>query len=515
MVIAALSVVFSVLSFVRAQPSPVGSLRLPHGVISYYSSTSISVSPGLVVRVYAINGSRIYPVQAFVAVYGLTPRHIVPIAYGFSSMVSVPFNNTNWLFIANRWLSFNPSVNEYNTSLLVFITYIDFTRNESWIEAYSVPYNIGWVMGNPGRIKYIVLTAYINLSSKPFRVVPVKQLPQGQPVINSASKDPVYTEYNCVEQSPTAPKLTNGPYIYYPILNCYGFTGPIPLDWITWSQGITNEYKNYGLDFLIDVFYSGRFTWDAVGYYENGGFSTIGTSYQASVNWNPPIMDIGDSGYLTQPGSFYFAYDGSFALANYTEYYYNIHTGYVYVGNVVISEVISVSSTSWFVYGTDYGNGPISYIYKVLILLAEQGLGYPALNKSTIVTYASWVYGRQGPGCGVISSEPISSFYAWWLTLESLTTTYGVSPAQLGVTLGTIGVEPAEILLDLIGLTLPPNTSISLIHTEFEIEAPTNNLYHIAWYLSLINASDVFGISTFGFIVNATNYYQGAYNCNG
>ncbi len=63
LLIAALSVVFLVLSLVRAQPSPVGSLRLPHGVISYYSSISSSIPPGLVVRVYAINGSRIYPVQ--------------------------------------------------------------------------------------------------------------------------------------------------------------------------------------------------------------------------------------------------------------------------------------------------------------------------------------------------------------------------------------------------------------------------------------------------------------------
>ncbi|GAB6944677.1 hypothetical protein JCM14467A_14590 [Vulcanisaeta sp. JCM 14467] len=50
------------------------------------------------------------------------------------------------------------------------------------------------------------------------------------------------------------------------------------------------------------------------------------------------------------------------------------------------------------------------------------------------------------------------------------------------------------------------------------IKIPANNAGYIAWYLSSINASDVFGIPTFGFIINATSYYQNPNNnlsCNG
>ncbi len=336
LLIAALSIVILILSYVGgAQPSPVRSLRLSGGVVSYYVSLGSVAPPGLVVRVYAVNGSRVYPVPAFVAVYGLTPRHIVPMMYGFGSVVNVPFNNSNWFFVASRWLLFNPSVNEYDTSILVFVTYMDSETNESWIEAYSVPYNIGWVM-NKGSIRYIVLTAYINLTNKPFRIVPANPpIAQG----NQSTTTGPYTAYNCSEQGPSPPTLYEAD--YYPTLNCYGFQGPIPLTWVTWDQGITNEYKNYGLDLILQVDYSGTFTWDATGY--SNGFYTIGPSYSANVNWYADVI-IGSD--LAQPGTFYLAYNGAFALVNYTEYYYNIRTGYVYVGNVAVSEVISVSTTS-------------------------------------------------------------------------------------------------------------------------------------------------------------------------
>ncbi|MGC9153970.1 MAG: hypothetical protein ACP5GY_09655, partial [Vulcanisaeta sp.] len=170
--IASLSVILSLLTAVKAQPSPIQSIRFAYGVVSYYESLQSSAPPGLIVRVYAVNGSKVYPIPAFVAVYGLTPRHIVPIAYSFGSVINLPFNNTNWRFVASKWLSFNPSIGEYNTSLLVFVTYIDPATNSSWITAVSVPYNIGWVTNKPGSVRYIVLTAYINLTTKPFRIVP-------------------------------------------------------------------------------------------------------------------------------------------------------------------------------------------------------------------------------------------------------------------------------------------------------------------------------------------------------
>ena len=54
------------------------------------------------------------------------------------------------------------------------------------------------------------------------------------------------------------------------------------------------------------------------------------------MSWNAPIVTVdlgfGYNSYLTQPSSFYFAYNGSLAPINYTEYYYVDHAGYVYVG---------------------------------------------------------------------------------------------------------------------------------------------------------------------------------------
>ena len=147
LLIAALSVIMVIFIAVNVQSDPIENIKISNGMTSYYASVLPSASPSLIIRVYAINGSRVYPIPAFIAVYGLAPGHIVPITYGFGPVIYVPFSNANWRFIINRWVSFNSDVNRYNMSLLIFITYIDLTRNESWLVAFSVPYSVNWVMG--------------------------------------------------------------------------------------------------------------------------------------------------------------------------------------------------------------------------------------------------------------------------------------------------------------------------------------------------------------------------------
>ena len=511
--IASLSVILSLLTTVRAQPSPVQSIRFTYGVVSYYKSLQSSAPPGLIVRVYAVNGSKVYPIPAFVAVYGLTPRHIVPIAYGFGSVINLPFNNTNWRFVANKWLSFNPSVDLYNTSLLVFVTYIDSTTNRSWITAVSIPYNVGWVMKNQGSVRYIVLTTYINLTTKPFRIVPANP-----PVIQRDQSITVgpYTVYNCSEQDPSPPTFYEAGYyttVYSPTTMCDGFTGPIPLAWVTWSNGIVNEYENYGLNLALETSIVGTINWYATDYY-NGRFGTIGVSYSENVYWAENTGDILTSSVVSE-GSMYIYYEGTFAIVNYSEYVYNMRLGiYEYVGQVPVVEVISVStpagsstSTQSLPGNYDFGNGPISYIYNGLIPLAEQELGYPVLNQSTVVTYASWQEGSNGPGCTTLNPAQGPNELVWAILLQSVDEQYQLSGPELRYELGGLGLG-----INLIGLLMPLNTLINVRQTALAIYVPTSNVNHVSWYLSLITASNAFGVPTFGFIVNATSYYQNPYN---
>jgi hypothetical protein len=59
-------------------------------------------------------------------------------------------------------------------------------------------------------------------------------------------------------------------------------------------------------------------------------------------------------------------------------------------------------------------------------------------------------------------------------------------------------------IFDIAGLLIPPQTSSSVTRTALGIGGVTagTNLY-----ISVIDASAVYGLPTFGFILNATNYY--------
>ena len=95
LLIATLSVTMTIFIAVNVQPGPIESIKISNGMVSYYVSVSPSTYPGLIIRVYAINGSRVYPIPAFIAVYGLTPGHIVPITYRFGPVIYVLFSSTN------------------------------------------------------------------------------------------------------------------------------------------------------------------------------------------------------------------------------------------------------------------------------------------------------------------------------------------------------------------------------------------------------------------------------------
>ncbi|WP_054848729.1 hypothetical protein [Vulcanisaeta sp. JCM 14467] len=79
LLIAVLSVIMTIFIAVNAQPGPIESIKISNGMASYYASVLPSASPGLIIRVYTINGSRVYPIPTFITVYGLTPGTSYPL----------------------------------------------------------------------------------------------------------------------------------------------------------------------------------------------------------------------------------------------------------------------------------------------------------------------------------------------------------------------------------------------------------------------------------------------------
>jgi hypothetical protein len=186
--------------------------------------------------------------------------------------------------------------------------------------------------------------------------------------------------------------------------------------------------------------------------------------------------------------------------------------------------VLYVPPYDAYSYTFDYGNGPISLFYIGAIPASEQYFGYPVLNASSVVDYAAFSDGNiyQCNGPVNIFTTGQGTFYN--ITLGGVEQAYGLSSAVLGtalveIVLGIGSIEAAiygvpvwlSLLLSagslsatIAGLLVPPSTSTTVTQTELDIGGVTTgtNLY-----ISVIDASAVYGLPTFGFILNATNYY--------
>jgi len=322
------SVVVLVANSIYAVPSPISSVRIGgFGEVDYYASQPIlNAPPGLLVRVYLINGSSVKPVNAFIDVYANAPNGIVHVAMGYSSILIVPFNSTNWLYALGKWASLGIPFSGYNTSMLVFITYMH--GNESWIVPLLIPYNVGWAYRALGKStpltatlsaatpRYIVVNAYINVNElRPSKVVPVR--------LNGTVTDPQvfgtyngYTVYNCSLSGPEPPSIYTTSYVFQPTSTCLGFNGSLPIAWATWSNGVIQS--DQGLQFELNIYFSGTINWDAM----STDYGDLGTSYSANENWilSSPTYTIGSQ--ITQPGSVYWYYGGAtWAIVNYTVWY--------------------------------------------------------------------------------------------------------------------------------------------------------------------------------------------------
>ncbi len=524
LIIAMVSILLSTLGVAMLQPRPVQVIRVSTGTITYYNSPPIrGLPPGVVIRTYLINGSSITPVNAFISVYVNLPNGIMPMVYVYGSSVTIPFNNTDWVYAVSRWLETKMPVNGYDTSLLVFVTYIH--DNESWIIPMVVPYNVGWALAaqRPSLAAgitpmYILATVYINVSSiKPFRIIAMNHIPNmtDPQVFGSYSG---YVLYNCSVSGPQPSIYMPLPYEFIPESTCLSINGSLPLAWVTWSNGVLSYDK--GLGITLAICFSGAINWNAMAV----GYGDIGTSYSTQENW---VDNTGGEYVLGSqvnvPGSIYYYYeDATWAIVQYDAWYVDPTTGYTqYLGSTTVSEVLYVPEYDAYGYALDYGNGTISLLYYGAVPLAEKYFGYSALNASSVIDYASFEYTTTGSEYLYECNGPVNIVSGQYqIQLGGINTAYGLSAPQLGTGLTGIALglaalipnsEPLEILLSMgsaifsiAGMLLPPSTSSTTQSTWvelFNIGVGTN------LYVSVVDASQVYGLPTFGFILNATNYY--------
>jgi len=483
--LAVASIVVLVVDGVGASPSLIASIHIGgFGEVDYYASQPMpNVPPGLLVRVFLINGSVIEPVDAFIDVYANAPNGIVHVSMGYSTTLIVPFSNVNWQYVINKWVLLGVSSSEYETSMLIFITYV--RGNESWILPLVIPYNVAWAIKNP---RYIVVNAFINVNSiKPSEVIPAMP---GTTAVNLQlpSNHSDYTAYNCDLSAPKPPPET----AFKPEITCLGFNGSLPATWVTLSNGVIQNDE--GLQFELNIYFSGTINWDAMA----AGYGDIGTSYSANENWvlSSPTYTIGSQ--ITQPGSLYWYYENAtWAIVNYTVWFVNSSMGTYHLGNATVFEVLYVPPNDHYIgMVLDYGNGSVSLLYY---LASKHYLEYPA---SSIINYAAFVYTGQEYlyQCnGPVTNASTTSGTAYAITLGGVNTAYGLSLAELGTGLGGLALGISSMLIT-------PSTSSSVTSTYLEF---FNVNTGTSLYISVINASAVYGLPTFGFILNATNYYGG------
>ena len=540
--LAIFSIAILVANSIYAAPSITSSTRIGNfGEVNYYASQPMpNVPPGILIRVFLINGSVVEPVRAFIDVYANAPNGIVHVSMGYSSILIVPFNDSNWRYAIGKWASLGIPFSDYETSMLIFITYVK--GNESWILPLVIPYNVAWAYAALGRAttttlsaiapRYIVVNAFINVNElRPNKAIPVRLNstvtdPQVFGTVGSGSSE--YVVYNC-SLSGSRPKDYLSQYQFYPTSTCIGINGSLPIAWVTWSNGVIQN--DQGLQFQLAVDFSGTMNWDAMA----TNYGNIGTSYSAPENWASGFVNAVVLGsQVTQPGSVYWYYKGAtWAIVNYTVYEcgdinYLVRYGYcpyynVYVGTTLVSEVLYVPPYDAYSYAFDYGSGPISMLYNGAIPASRQYFGYPALNASSVVDYAAFSNGKliQCNGPVNIFTTGQGTFYN--ITLGGVEQAYGLSSAELGTALVEIVLGIGSIVaaygvpvwLNLLlsarslsatiaGLLVPPSTSTTITKTELDIGNVTNSTN---LYISVINATTVYGLPTFGFILNATNYY--------
>ena len=367
-------------------------------MITYYNSPPIrGMTPGIVIRTYLVNRSSITPINTFVSIYANLPNGIMPLVYTYGSSITIPFSNTNWAYTMDRWLKTDMSVSGYDTSLLVFITYVH--DNESWKVPIVIPYNVGWVLAvqRPGLAAnavpmYILATVYINVdATRPFMDVTVNRITNmtNQQVFSTYNG---YTLYNCSVSGRQLVYPAHQAREFIPRLTCLAINGPLPLAWVTWDSSVLNNDR--GLEITLAIAFSGTLDWNATAI----GYGYVGTSYITQEDWFSVTPGYVLGSQISKPGSLYYYYDnGTWALVQYGVWYIDSETGAMeYLASVTVSEVLYVPEYDGYGAMIDYGNGTVSLLYYNAMPWIKEYIGYSTLNMSSITYYANFAYASTG-----------------------------------------------------------------------------------------------------------------------
>ncbi len=157
-------------------------------------------------------------------------------------------------------------------------------------------------------------------------------------------------------------------------------------------------------------------------------------------------------------------------------------------------------------------------------------IGYPVLNASPVINYASFTPNpltgaEQLSMCnGPVYNTTGTLGTIYYITLGGVK--YAINTAQLGTGIESLAAgiaslaapSPYSIIAGIVATGLgiasniSPPSSTTITNTQLELLgiAKDTNLY-----ISVMVASKAFGIPTFGFILNATNYYGNptSYSC--
>ncbi|WP_252900203.1 hypothetical protein [Vulcanisaeta sp. JCM 14467] len=212
---------------------------------------------------------------------------------------------------------------------------------------------------------------------------------------------------------------------------------------------------------------------------------------------------------VSEPGSLYYYYDnGTWALVRYSVWYIDPRTGATeYLGSTIVSEVLYVPEYDSYGVMFDYGNGTISLLYYSAMPWIKEYIGYSTLNVSSVTYYANFAYASTGSEQLYECNGPVdilSGIVQYQVLLGGTNTAIApglvtiYNPEPFTSPLGINNVIPS-----IAGMASSPTlfNSQSMWIEFFNVGVGTN------LYISVINASAVYGLPTFGFILNATHYY--------
>ena len=518
-ILTALTLLFNLVTLTT--PYLIGYYKTSNGIVEYFSS----LDPEFIIKPY-LNGSN---KPALISVFVNLPNKIVPLEDSFTSSLIIPFSQLK--LYMNYWL---PWAKRENTSLLVFVTYINSTK--AYSAAEEIEYSPLWIINNEGiqvvaKVNVIGKTVPTNWSLVQHIVQKLKTNRHNyRPILaGGGSTTPFYT-LNVITGNYSLPDLT-GQYgdIYAPTLDYIIINNvSIPLSWVTISNNVlsSDTFNNIEVSDTL----SGYVQFMAISNYSN--YPYAGFSVSAYVSWNnftsPSESALKD---LNTP-SLYVYYNATVAIAVY-------HVSGNVQGSVSIVEVTWVNPfeagsavESYSGYTQIYVNGLLAgYILGngtpslIMDFLTNNGFTIPSKVAASQLGYASWSSGSVNYTSGRVFSAPggwkfnmLNNEYETSNYLGQVTTAADIA-LDVGISLIEFYALPESLAGAVIDMALTfgedavefytvPSPQVIQNFTEYSsilMSLGPNETGHV--YVSYLNFSITYPIPIEGFILNYSNWY--------